>query len=98
MTVRQEDRGSSEPIPLLLCAASVGLLERVDRLIVERDRRAPMALLADEVEAGRRLMTAQACLVVGEIDDVVATVAALPAGRGVGQRKGPTAVGFWARL
>src|SRR2546421_5389663 len=25
--------GSSEPIPLLLCAASVGLLERVDRLI-----------------------------------------------------------------
>src|SRR2546428_2614266 len=88
----------SEPIALLLCAASVGLLERVDRLIVERDRRAPMALLADEVEAGRRLMTAQACLVLGEIDDVVAAVADLRAGRGDVQRKELPAVGFWELL
>src|SRR5439155_18110582 len=98
MTVRQEARGSSEPIPLLLCAASVGLLKRVDRLIVERDRRAPMALLADEVEAGRRLMTAQARLVLGEIDDAVAAVADLRAGRRDVQRKELPAVGFWELL
>src|SRR5437879_2865382 len=57
-----------------------------------------MALLADEVEAGRRLMTAQARLVLGEIDDAVAAVADLRAGRGDVQRKELPAVGFWELL
>ena len=43
-----------------------------------------MALLADEVEAGRRLMTAQARLALGEIDDAVAagTASTLELGAG----------------
>src|SRR5512132_2310104 len=53
-----------------------------------------MALLAYEVELGRRLMTAQARLALGEIDDTVATVADLRAGRGDVQREEFPAVGF----
>src|SRR5262245_9797721 len=79
---------------LFLRAASVGLLERADRLIVERDRRAPMALFADEVEAGRRLMTAQARLALGEVDHTVAAVADLCAGRRDLQGEKFPSVGF----
>src|SRR5437764_1488775 len=53
---------------------------------------------ADLGEAGRRLMAAQACLVLGEIDDIVAAVADLRAGRGDVQRKELPAVGFWELL
>src|SRR2546429_977979 len=53
-----------------------------------------MALLAYEVELGRRLMTAQTGLVLGEIDDAVAAVADLRADRGDVQREEFPAVGF----
>src|SRR2546430_223469 len=61
---------------------------------VERDRRAAMALFAYEVERGRRLMAAQTRLALGKVDDAVAAVADLRAGRGDIQREELPAVGF----
>src|SRR5438034_6595236 len=97
--LRHADRRRDGPLkqvrtPLYLRAASVGLLERLDGLIVERDRRAAMALFAYEVERGRRLMAAQTRLALGKVDDAVAAVADLRAGRGNIQREELPAVGF----
>src|SRR5205814_6437068 len=87
-------RSGTGRMPLFLRATSVGLLEGLDGLIVERDRRAAMALFAYEVERGRRLMAAQTRLALGKVDDAVAAVADLRAGRGDIQREELPAVGF----
>src|SRR2546422_2861435 len=87
--------------PLLLGATCVGLLERVDRLIVERDRLAAVALFTHEVEPGRRLMAAQARHPLREIDDGVAAIADPGARLGDLQREKLPAVRpgeFFARM
>src|SRR5262249_18110514 len=64
------------------------------RVVVERDRRASVTLLAYEIEPRRRLATAQARLALGEIDDVVAAIADLRAGLRDLQREEFPAIGF----